>query len=362
MQTHPFSFSGSQSSDLPYTGPVCASDILNCRNYVSQYETNAHYVPSSLLKTTSTTVISLKAFLWLIGASSTNRVVACFYLHINKAQRTTKRGGKSHQLYRDPYSRSPLMWQRAPHSSLDQSPPNRSPISRRDRAEGANISPWDPWLWWGKRRKARDKGEGRERDERGTEGKREREEWVSEKEKEREKNGRFFFRRGGRDPSGGRVLNPASLRCLLGSGGSGFSPSRSSGLLQVLTEKLWWYGSSTQAVKMCLYSSLLMPVCVFTALSSGRHGSTKSVGGAVCLNVFVGSENWSDVSPGVSVPAVLCLHWENHIQYLTDWSNVADQITFIVLGKKDDPWLPLFKKVGLAIIQNLKLNCTCMTF
>ena len=29
---------------------------------------------------------------------------------------------------------------------------------------------------------------------------------------------------GKRDPSGGRVLNPASLRCLLGSGGSDFSP------------------------------------------------------------------------------------------------------------------------------------------
>lgn len=33
----------------------------------------------------------------------------------------------------------------------------------------------------------------------------------------------FFFGRGGRDPSGGRVLNPASLRCFLGSGGSDFS-------------------------------------------------------------------------------------------------------------------------------------------
>lgn len=80
------------------------------------------------------------------------------------------------------------MWQWALHSSLDQSLPNRSPISRRDRIADTNISPWDPLLWWGKRRKARDKGK---EEERGTEGKRERDRRVSERKRERE-NGRFL--------------------------------------------------------------------------------------------------------------------------------------------------------------------------
>lgn len=55
--------------ELGYT--VYASDGSNCRNYVTYYKTIAHNVPSSLLKTTSTTVISPKALLWPLCASST---------------------------------------------------------------------------------------------------------------------------------------------------------------------------------------------------------------------------------------------------------------------------------------------------
>lgn len=50
-------------------------------------------------------------------------------------------------------------------------------------------------------------------------------------------------------------------------------------------------------------------VRVYCALvGPSRLHEERRFGGAVWLNVFVGIENWSDVSPGVSVPAVLCLH------------------------------------------------------
>lgn len=69
--------------ELGYT--VYASDGSNCRNYVTYYKTIAHNVPSSLLKTTSTTVISPKALLWPLCASSTlsRGIFFFFYLHIN---------------------------------------------------------------------------------------------------------------------------------------------------------------------------------------------------------------------------------------------------------------------------------------
>lgn len=126
-----------------------------------------------------------------------------------------KKGWKSHQLYRDPCSRSSLMWQRAPHSSPDQSLPNRSPISRRDRIEEANISPRDPWLWWGRWRKARDKGKGRE--------------GARERAKEREKMGGFW----GNEipPEGGFKSDLSPVSSWLW-GKWFFSSSRSSGLVQ----------------------------------------------------------------------------------------------------------------------------------
>lgn len=108
-----------------------------------------------------------------------------FYLHINMVfkkenhtqyKRKKKRWQiKSHQLCRDPCSRSSLMWQWAPHSSLDQSRPNRSPISRQDMIEEPNTSPRDPCLWRGNGERRGIKVE----EKRGTEGKRDR----SEKEK-----------------------------------------------------------------------------------------------------------------------------------------------------------------------------------
>lgn len=67
--------------ELGYT--VYASDGSNCRNYVTYYKTIAHNVPSSLLKTTSTTVISPEALLWPLCASSTLSRGIFFYLHIN---------------------------------------------------------------------------------------------------------------------------------------------------------------------------------------------------------------------------------------------------------------------------------------
>lgn len=86
---------------------------------------------------------------WHVSTSTQNHTVV------------QERRGKSHQLYRDPYSQWSLMWQCDPHSSPDQSLLNLSPKSRRDMIEETNISPWDPFLRSGKRRKARDKGKGR---------------------------------------------------------------------------------------------------------------------------------------------------------------------------------------------------------
>lgn len=197
----------------------------------------------------------------------------------SRQKRTTpNRGGgtKSHQLYRDPCSRSPLMWHWAPHSSPDQSPPNRSPISRRDMIEETNTSPRDPCLWWGRRRKARDKGRGRERD-RG----KDRETRVSEKQTqwERKMGGfffffLFFFSGGGRNPAGGRVLNPALSPVSSWLWGQWFlSSSWSCGLPP---EKLWWYGSSsTGAMKMPRQS--VMPGCIFIATFLVHLGTLTSV-------------------------------------------------------------------------------------
>lgn len=117
------------------------------------------------------------------------------------------------------------MWQWAPRSSLDQSLPNRSRISRRDRREGTNISPRDPWLWWGRRRRARDKGEGRERD-----GERERKEWLRETERRRKReNGRFL--------GGNEILQRAGFKQRLSGVFAALGAvisllSRSSGLVQ----------------------------------------------------------------------------------------------------------------------------------
>lgn len=68
--------------ELGYT--VYASDGSNCRNYVTYYKTIAHNVPSSLLKTTSTTVISPKALLWPLCASSTLSRGIFFFLPPHK--------------------------------------------------------------------------------------------------------------------------------------------------------------------------------------------------------------------------------------------------------------------------------------
>lgn len=69
--------------ELGYT--VYASDGSNCRNYVTYYKTIAHNVPSSLLKTTSTTVISPEALLWPLCASSTlSRGIFFFFLPPHK--------------------------------------------------------------------------------------------------------------------------------------------------------------------------------------------------------------------------------------------------------------------------------------
>lgn len=64
---------------------VCASNVSNCRNYATQYKTNAHNVPSSLLKTTSTYChLSKSVSSGQSLPAPQNRFVACFYLNIKR--------------------------------------------------------------------------------------------------------------------------------------------------------------------------------------------------------------------------------------------------------------------------------------
>lgn len=146
---------------------MCAFQTFqNCTNYASRRKTNAHSVPASLPKLHPHTVIfRKKAFFsdrpirgsfskthsWHVSPSAQKKREKVARSHSVVQEEGVKKKEKrrrSHQLYRDPCSRSRLMWQWAPRSSPDQSPPNRSPVSRRDRAGEANISPCDPLLCW----------------------------------------------------------------------------------------------------------------------------------------------------------------------------------------------------------------------
>lgn len=106
-------------------------------------QTMAHCKPTQMLtrafKTTSTDCHLSESV--LLERSAPSEQIRGMFLPPYKITVVQKRRKKPHQLYRDPYSQSSLMWQYDPDSSPDQSFPNLSPKSRRDMIEETNISP-----------------------------------------------------------------------------------------------------------------------------------------------------------------------------------------------------------------------------
>lgn len=195
------------------------------------------------------------------------------------------------------------MWQWAPHSSLDQSLPNRSPIPRRDSIEGTNISPWDPLLWWGNGERRQIKGKGRERD-------RERE---KEREKERERMGGFggetrSLRRAGFKSS----LSPVSswLR------GQWFlSSSRSFGLVQNTASQtlmIWQLRRGGEVV----FNSV-MPLCIFIATSI-YQGSPRNPRGTI---IYFTSDLFHFISTFHRPKRLDCAFLYNNMTMAFSWSS-----------------------------------------